>query len=290
MLNIITCFESGIEAKCVALYRSIDRFLTFSDGFRVLGITPRGNQQPSSAALFEAQSLGVECVTANLNIEFAYYPLANKPLSCAYASNLFPGESYLFLDSDTLFLRPIDLGFVIGEGMMGRPVDSANIGISSLNDPNGAYWAYLYKDLGVRAPRQITPSRDAQTINEYYNSGFIFFDSSRVIEEWNRLFCKTMRSAIRPNEGLFFVEQSVLSAVISSLSQPIRFLPSDVNYPIHMHFDLPERSKIQDVTELRHIHYHHYFDDEFCRKDLFDQLGFGGRSMEMIEMLDWQSN
>lgn len=289
MLNIITCFEAGIEDKCIALYRSIDRFVSFEGGVRVFGVMPRHGHEPSRAALVEAERLNVEYIQEDLNTEFSYYPLANKPLSCAHIVDKCSGGPFLFLDSDTLFLSHTDISCLKNSGLSLRPVDTPNVGATSFDAPNGAYWKALYTELGVTKPRKVVPATTANEIFEYYNSGFVYVEDGNVIRQWNYLFASLMRKSIRPNEGLFFVEQSALAAVITASKIAVCVPPSDFNYPIHLHESLLPKAKIEDAASIRHIHYHHIFQDSSLRLQRLTALGFGEKTDDIMKMLDWPS-
>lgn len=287
MLNVITCFEAGIEDKCVALYRSINKHVSFPDGMRIFGVSPRSGHEPSFAARAEAARLGVEYVSADLNQEFDDYPLANKPLSCAYIAEHYKDGSYLFLDSDTLFLRETDLRLLVGSSLSLRPVDVTNIGAASFDEPNGAYWKALYQELGIETPRMVIPATGTNEIFEYYNSGFVYTENSEIFLKWRQAFGAVMRKGMRPTSGLFFVEQSVLAAVISASGLPVNTPPADLNYPVHKHRELKALNRAEDIKLVRHIHYHHIFQEPNVRHEVLKALGLVENIDTILDMLDW---
>ena len=287
MLKIITCFELGIESKCLALYRSIERYVSHPDGVQVIGVSPRAGQAPSEAARAEATRLNVEYISEPLNIEFAFYPLANKPLSCARVAEIYPDGPYLFLDSDTLFLAPTDLEFLCHSAVCLRPVDTPNIGARTFTEPNGAYWRSLYLELGVHSPDMVVPGTTSQEIFAYYNSGFVFLKNGNIFRDWQLAFKTIMHRAIRPNQGLFFVEQSVLAAILSASRYDVTTPPPDINYPIHLHEQLKPDIMIESLRTIRHIHYHEIFKDRSQRMARLQTLGFASKAEEIVEFLDW---
>ncbi|MEP5779323.1 MAG: hypothetical protein ABJL18_02050 [Hyphomicrobiales bacterium] len=305
MLNIITCFEVATESKCIGLYRSIDRYLHYPAGARIFGVCPRSGHAPSKSAILAAEKLGVEYIELALNTEFLDYGLANKPFACDHIARLYPDGPNLFLDSDTLFLNDTALEFLHETELSLRPVDHANIGISSFHKPNGRYWKYLYDSLQIDKPKKIAPTNGSKPIYEYYNSGFIYSAKPELFHIWLQFFIEIMRANIHPEEGLFYVEQSTLSAVISSLEHSAKILPSNVNYPIHMQGGLPSDSKLDNYDELLHIHYHRIFQDISTestilqtldhgtfqgaseRIALLHYLGFVEKALEINAFLDW---
>lgn len=288
MLAIITCFEATIEDKCIGLYRSLARHASYPSGFCVFGVCPRAGMAPSAHAIDTAARMGVEYIEAPINTEFADYPLANKPLACWHvASKIRSADAYLFLDSDTLFLRKTDLGIHAGADISMRPVDVKNIGIASFDEVNGGYWKGMYDFLGVASERRVTPSIGEDSILEYYNSGYVFLKDATIFETWLRLMTHLLREGRRPDSGVFFVEQSALSASITASEKRVDILPNDINYPLHLHAGLPLRTKIDDLSSTRHIHYHALYEDRATRHSAVLATGFGAKSEEISELLHW---
>jgi len=269
------------------LYRSIDQFVFFPGSFKVYGVAPRSRQKPSPSARAEAKGLNVEYIDENLNSEFHYYPLANKPLSCAHVVDAAPVGPYLFLDSDTLFLNDTNLGDLAETQISLRPVDTPNIGVSTFDEPNGPCWRALYTKLGVKEPRLIAPGVTPKEIFEYYNSGFVYVENGNIIRQWRSVFESLMRNSIRPNEGIFFVEQSALSGGVAASKVNVFVPPNDINYPVHLHHKLLPGTKIEDPRTIRHIHYHHIFQDPSDRRQCLSDLGFGDKIESILKMLEW---
>lgn len=286
MLNVITCFEAGIERKTIALYRSIARFLRYPEEIRVFGVCPRVSHAPSEAAIKEAEALGVTYYDEPLNTAYPDYPLANKPYVCDFIAKRYPDGNYLFLDSDTMFINITRIGQIKRHKVAMRLVDGKNVRTASFDDEEGEYWAYLYKTLGVDTPKLVT-SAYGDRFFEYYNSGFIYTTDANVFETWLRTMETVLDAEVMPKQGLFFVEQSILSAVVTSMKIDVHLLPADWNYPIERHNKLPPQVKIEPADEISHIHYHKIFEKGRSERKVLERAGFEKKRRLIRRFMDW---
>ena len=289
MLNIIVCLENPIERKTIGLLRSIHAHVSYPTGLRIHAVAPRKEFRPGLAAIEAATELGAIYIPIDLNTAFTYYPLANKPLACAYVEQAFPDEEYLFLDSDTLFLRETDLGCLTDNQLGLRAVDGTNIGTSSYEGKNGPYWKAIHRLAGLEATRMVRPSNGEPEIFEYYNSGFIYSRIAGLFARWKEIFTHAMASAYRPDDGIFFTEQSCFAAAVTSMAKTPPSLPVDLNYPIHSHMNnrLHNDVRIDDADNLRHIHYHTFLDEQEQMGEVLERMGLASREHEIRRFLEW---
>ncbi|WP_198661782.1 hypothetical protein [Lewinella sp. IMCC34183] len=230
---------------------------------KVFSYSPRPDRVPSAPTLRFFQNHGVETVDLPLNVDYVDYAFANKPLACAHRERESSADILMFLDTDTAFLNPPDfLSEVVAGDVWIRPVDIQLIGTTpNFNDPNGKYWANLYKLLGVRRANHVTTTVDRKNILEYYNSGMVITARANgLFNAWLKNFESVMEQNLQPDSGRGFVEQSVLSATIAALDLTVRPLPEEFNYPVHIldQWEDPPQD-YRDFSGKSHLHYHRAF-------------------------------
>jgi hypothetical protein len=170
-----------------------------------------------------------------------------------------------------------------------RPVDFQNVGATNMAEKNGSYWRAMYALAGVDTPRFVTPLLNDAPIFEYYNSGYVYTENPELFDRWLHLTTHLMRGAIRPDEGIFFVEQTALSACISAMKAEVTTLPQDINYPIHLHAPQSGEWCIKSIPQIRHVHYHRMYDPISQRREKIMHSGFGPKSEEVIDFLNWDN-
>jgi hypothetical protein len=254
---------------------------------RVLSYQPRNGFDLSVKTLNFFDSLEVDHKSMELNKDFSDYPLANKPLSCAHAEKTCGTELLVFADSDQLILgEPNALLLDSDCDVSIRPVDVKNIGATDESDPNFKYWAQLYELISVDQRKYVTTTVGQENIFAYWNSGLVVTRcKNSLFNDWEKNFRAVMLKNIRPADGVFFVEQSVLAATICATNLRLNALPNEYNYPIHMHSEMRAPNKIDSLSELKTIHYHKIFEDDPLVHPLKDLLVKNASSKKINRLL-----
>lgn len=275
---IIICTEPHFENKSILLARSIRNFAGALKNVDIISYSPRNNMKPTAKCLNEFDKLEVKTILNNLNTSDYEYPLANKPFIASHAETTYSYEQLILLDSDKIILsEPTEFISGLYNNACIRPVDGKNIGISDLNDDESEYWKTLYKITGKRYDRTIFTSTGNQCIFEYYNSGMVAVKTkSKIFETWLNNYKKTRNSNILPAKGIFFVEQSVLSATISSICSDLHILPKEYNIPIHFIDTKTEYFTDKIIRNCVSLHYHSVLDKNnwktFLRNPVFSKI------------------
>lgn len=287
-LTFVICTESGqLEKMSVLFVMSLRMFGGRFSNCRVLSYQPRKGLDLSRKTLNLFDSLKVEHNSLDLNKDFTDYPLANKPLSCAHAEKTCGTELLVFADSDQLILgEPNALLLDSDCDVSMRPVDVKNIGATDESDPNFKYWAQLYELMSVDQRKYVTTTVGQENIFAYWNSGLVVTKcKNSLFSDWEKNFRVVMSKEIRPNDGIFFVEQSVLAATICSTDLKLRALSNEYNYPVHMHSGMQSPNKIDRLSELKTIHYHKIFENNPPVHPLGDLLIKNAQSKSINRLL-----
>jgi hypothetical protein len=196
-----------------------------------------------------------------INQEFHEYYLANKPLVCAYAEQNIDAEILVFLDSDKCFFaEPTEFLLPAGCNVRMRPEYGQGIGSTGSQDPQEWYWQKLYEVLGVKRELFVNTPIGNKKIRAYWNSGLIAVRrSAGIFTAWKENFAKVMRLGINPPQGIYFVEQSVLSVTLCSLSEEISHFSSAYSYPLPLHNRLSPVARLKAWDDIVSIHYFNLF-------------------------------
>ncbi len=272
--ELIICTEKGpLEAMSKLLVYSLRKFGGRFKNIPIYSYQPRREFPISQDTINWFERYEVNYVDVPLNKQFQHYPLANKPLACAYHEKNSRADYLLFMDSDIFFLQePTAYADFADMEVLIRPVALRNIGAGSKEEPNALYWQKLYEQLGVQAERKITSVIDQHQIWEYYNSGQIASRrTSQLFSNWLDNFTRMMASGIRPDHGIFFLEQSVLSATISQLELSVKQVDQYYNIPARILLR-PAYAAEYPVEACVSIHYHKIFDNPEGHNPLMDFL------------------
>lgn len=269
-IDIIICTEPGeLESKSLMLINSIRKWGGELKNANIYSYSPRNLGELHYKTIQYFQDYSVNFNNEILNNEFQNYPLANKPIVCSYHEMNSKADLIIFIDSDSFFLEaPWTIPKLLHGQISLRPVDVINIGADiNLSNANGAYWQSIYSLLGVEPHRTVNSTICNSEIFEYYNSGFIISTQSNgLFQRWKSNFIDVMRLGHEPTNGTFFIEQSVLSATISSMNLDVIPLSKYLNVPVHIKRKFSNFTyQIDDVNQISHLHYH----DVFSREEKF---------------------
>lgn len=260
-IEIIICTEAGhLEAQAKLLIYSIRKYSGILKDATIYSYKPRLGKALAKSTLDFFSENNVVFRDVLLNTKYKNYPLANKPLVCAYHEKNSTADVLLFLDSDTYFLQSPDFLYALKpDSLFIRPVDDKIVGSNAdFSDENGSYWRQMYEALGVTETKTICTTIDNQEILAYYNSGFVATSTKiGLFQKWCRNFEHMMHLKLMPPKGVFFVEQSVLSATIVAMKIKVQEIPKAFNFPLHQAHRAKNPNYIMpDFSEIGHVHYH----------------------------------
>lgn len=269
-LNILFCVESGIlENQAILLIKSINRCFRNIE-HQINAYSPRIDSQPSKDTTDYFKKMNVNWCDENLNIKYQGYPISNKVFACNHFEKNNPQQnSILFIDTDTIFLNPIDQFLMSSNsGLYLRPVDNKGPGSESLNDPNDKFWKEIFALTSVKRPSKKVVTTVRQTlIQNYFNAGFIWAHRlNGFFHQWLNDFETIIQSNIRPygyqskeNNDFRCLDQVALAVTSARYLNELQLLPNTYNYPIPFRPLMSQREDHPKFENLVHIHYHKWF-------------------------------
>ncbi|MFC3195040.1 hypothetical protein ACFODZ_12380 [Marinicella sediminis] len=278
---IVYIVEKGLlEQQAVLLQKSINRFHRSASDVTAVACCVREAYQPSVSTIKSIENLGGKYVYQNLNTRHDYFPLCNG-IYAASEIETQTSEDILLVDTDTVFVNPLDARWLHKYPVVVRPVDNKGIGSAGDEDPADGYWQQSFGLFGLPAPvANMTTTVDQQLIRPYYNSGFVFARHELgFFTQWKKTFERLMDSEVRTDSGSSrhqvnygFNEQMSISIVLQQLKTEPLIPPITINYP------LPFRPRFKKqgasdpaASDLIHVHYHRWFQHPDFIGHVFDQ-------------------
>jgi hypothetical protein len=265
-IAFIICTEPGrLEGQSLLLAESIRKFCGKLKDTPIYSFHPRAGDPIAINTQKSFEELGVIHQQIPINQEFHDYYLANKPLVCAYAEKNIEAEILVFLDSDKCFFSEPE-EFLLPEGcnVRMRPEYGQGIGSVGANDPNEWYWQKLYEICGVKQEKFVNTPIGNKKIRAYWNSGLVAVRrSAGIFTAWKENFEKVMHLNINPPQGIYFVEQSLLSVTLCALEEEVSHFSYAYSYPLPLHNRLIKEVRLKNWNEFVSVHYFNlfYYDD-----------------------------
>jgi hypothetical protein len=259
-IAFILCTEGGqLEQESLLMVESFRKYAGCFKDAPVYSFHVREKNDASPAAVAKLASLNVKHQKLLLNKQYPDYPLANKPLLCAYAEETIDAEILVFLDSDLVFFSEPKEFFLPLEYDVGiRPEHHKMIGSEGPSDPNDEYWQYLYTLAGVKDDsRFVTTTVDQKRIRPFWNSGLVAVRrSAGIFTAWKQTIEKLLEEGATTDQKNFYYEQSALSATICAKTDRVWNFSPGYNYPIHSHNLMVDTERRHSFDEILCIHDH----------------------------------
>ena len=254
---IIYCVEGGrLERNTLLSIASIKRYGGDLNRYDIFCVQPRPQFPISKKVEHTLRDLGCTLISKPLNTKHSYYGLVNKPLACDYITEHYDYDQYIFLDGDTIVLQEPKELLTRKKGIALSPVATKGAGIHGPRDSNSEYWERLVSKPNLLYEQEsIETTVSKEEIVPYWNSGVIVFGSkSSISGKWSELVQKALDERWYPEQGLFFVEQTCLSAVLAEEKTKVNQLKMKSNYPMTIR-ELEEAKSI-DLDQIDVLHHY----------------------------------
>lgn len=262
--TFIICTEPAIERQSILFAESLRTFGGSFANDRIMSFAPRPGISISAATDRALKRWSVEHVDRSDNVEWAKHPTINKVFACALAEEAADTDVLIFADSDIIVLNPPSLLGLENADVAVRPVGARRIGVTSLEDNEGAeveYWRRLYALAGVKKRETVHTTVTDEEILAYWNTGVVAVRRSLgLFQRWRDLLEQSTRAGIYPRSGQRFVDQTTFAATLLAAEGLCRLdLPPSYNYPGHRHNSLPSRLRKRSLSNIAMLHYHKVF-------------------------------
>jgi hypothetical protein len=205
--------------------------------------------------------------------EILKFPFAAKIVGTAFAEKLARGqtERLAFMDRDTLVLQEPTEFLISADKKLGyRPVHHKLIG-PTWDEPLDPFWQLVYEICEVPDDNLFPMTTHAgEQIRPYFNAGmFIVRPQSGLLVQWRDVFLKGYRQpqfqAYYQKNQLYaiFIHQAIFTGILLHNLKVAEMyeLSHKVNYPLHLHNDIPDNQRPGTINELVTVRYENIFDE-----------------------------
>jgi len=255
------CNEGGgqLEQESLLMAKSFRKFAGSLKDEPIYSFQVREGNDVSVDTVSALADLNVKHQKIVLNTKYPDYPLANKPLMCAYAEQNIDADILVFLDSDLVFFSEPKEFVLAPEYDVGiRPEHHKMIGSEGENDPNEAYWHRLHQLAGVKnSDKFVTTTVDQKKIRAFWNSGVVSVRrKAGIFTAWQNTIEQLLEEGTSITVENWYYEQSALSATICAVTDRVFKFSPGYNYPIHSHNFMPDTERKSCFEEIVCIHDH----------------------------------
>ncbi|MEJ2749804.1 MAG: hypothetical protein P8183_18130 [Anaerolineae bacterium] len=266
--TFITLTTSGQAAlDGLLLAASIRRFAGSLAGSPIWVFVPQSTGPLSPAEMAQFAHLQADIVPYEIEPEILTFPFAAKIGATAVAEKMAQDQTELltWLDRDTIVLNePAEFIRPPGKALGYRPVHHRLIGLT-WNEPLDPFWQLIYQHCRVPDGRNFPMTTHVgQKIRPYFNAGsFVVRPERELLTQWWDMFQKCFRRPefadfyARDGRYAIFMHQAIFTGILLHALTPdeMQELSPQVNYPLHLHNDIPAHLRpdvIDTLVTARH--------------------------------------
>jgi hypothetical protein len=302
-VTFVLCIEdNAIRDQALLLCESIRAFGGRHRDAPILAVAPRPGLGVDSATCGRLEAMSVEYVEAPLNVVCPEYGSANRVFAAGWAEPRVDSEWIVVLDSDTVFLRELQLPTAADVAV--RPVDSKGSATDGPGDPFDDYWTRLaaLRAVPVDCLPFVETTDRCHRVRASYNGGLVVVRrKSGILGAWADLFARSVAAGLKPlhgsgenvhaSTGYVGVEaseywgsnQAAAALAIWSTTRRVRHYPDSYNVPLHLLLDRPHLAARPRTLPLVHVHYHWLFTAPYYQRALTLLRNLGAEP----DRLDW---
>jgi hypothetical protein len=225
----------------------------FADA-RILLLVPEGHS--IDAALPRLERSGVQITPFGVDAPMAAIPFGVKAAAAAFAEGSVAAGRLAWLDADTLVVgEPAPFAVPDGIALGYRPVHHRLIGTPWGEEPD-EFWQAVDDLCGARGTFPVT-THTGERIRAYFSAGSYVVDPARgLLHSWRDALAEAGVRLTRLLEAdplrRVFLHQAVFTAVALARLDPAAMsdLGTRVNYPVHLHQEVPARLRPASIEDL----------------------------------------
>jgi hypothetical protein len=217
------------------------------------------------------------------------FPFSAKVRAAAFAEERAAGRTELltWLDGDTLVLSEPGEFMLPGEVSLGyRPVHHRLLGVPWGEEPD-SFWKLIYRHCQVPAGVDFAMvTHVGETIRPYFNAGaFVVRPGRGLLAAWWNAYQSCQRASAfqsfyeRDRRYAIFMHQAVFTGTLLRMLErkEMQELSSAINYPLHLHEQIPPDLRAKHMHDLVTVRY----------EELFDEPGWGSKLPLSEELVGW---
>ena len=200
------------------------------------------------------------------------FPFATKVAAAAAVEMQAQGqtERLVFMDRDTIVLgEPSELLIPPGISLGYRPVHHQLIG-STWDSALDAFWRLIYQVCAV-PEENLFPmqTHTGELIRPYFNAGvYVIRPENELPSQWLETFLECYREPQfkdfyqQDQRYAIFMHQAIFTGVLLHhlKSEQVLELSPKINYPLHLHDDIPVNQRPATIDDLVTVRYENIFD------------------------------
>jgi hypothetical protein len=237
-------------------------------------LVPAGLGLLSDATQKKLAQLNADVISLEIDPEWFKFPFAAKVAAAAAAESQALGqtERLVYMDRDTIVLsEPSEFLISPGISLGFRPVHHQLIG-STWGSVLDSFWTLIYEVCSV-PEENLFPmlTHTGEPIRPYFNAGiFVTRPENGLLAQWREVFLKWYRQpqfkAFYQQDQLYaiFMHQAIFTGVLLHHLKPEQVLELSlrINYPLHLHDDIPLDQRPAAIDELVTVRYEDIFDQQ----------------------------
>jgi hypothetical protein len=233
--SFVICVEKGsLEYKALLLILTLRKNWGVWSTVPIYAYSPRAEKQPSDWLQDVYERYNVRPIYEHLNIEYADYPLANKPIVMAHAERTLRSKFLVFLDTDIVCWREPQCFALPDQYDLSLCVDTTKtVASSGPGDRYDHMWKSLYELADVKNEPYVVTHLTNQRVRSWWMSSVI--SSQRecgLMDRWLYVFKRALREDFFVPEAHYLREQMTLCAVAAGVYERFVELPISHNYPV----------------------------------------------------------
>jgi hypothetical protein len=253
--SFVICVEKGsLEYKALLLILTLRKNWGVWSSLPIYAYSPRAGKEPSGWLQAVYDQYNVRPVYEQLNIEYADYPQANKPIVMAHAERTLTSKFLVFLDTDILCWREPKYFALPDQYDLSLCVEGTKTASSSgPEDPYDQMWKRLYELAGATSEPYVVTHLTSQRVRSWWLSSVV--PSRRacgLMNRWLDVFKRALREDLFVPEAHYFRDQMTLSAVAVGMYERFLELPISHNYPIQSYDYYSGKGASPDLAILWH--------------------------------------
>lgn len=246
----------------------------------------------SATKIAQLQKLGANLLPFSAAEGLLSFPLGGKVQAGAAAEEMAQGKAELlvWLDEDTLILNEPDEFLLHSHRALGfRPVHHKLLG-TSWGDELGDFWKLVYQQTGADPERDFRMiTHVGEQIRPYFNAGsYVVRPERGLLRAWWEKFRSCYQSPAfeayyekDPRYAIFMHQAIWTGTVLGFLERnELQRLSSWINYPLHLHLQIPEDLRAVRIDDLLTVRY----------EDTLVQPGWGEELPFSSVLADWISS